>query len=434
MLQKPLHDRLMLLVQDKLYTKSIWQIADSIMLTGMGFFFWMVITHLYTVTQVGIASTMIASIELLVMLSLLGFDIALLHYLPRSKDQSRLLNTAFSLTILVACASGLVFLLLRQWFIPSPAILSTSTGWLTFLVFLLFNLFSNLFAAIFIARDRMRSLFAKDMTFSLAKLALPFLFVGLGAFGILSSWMVAAGIASALSLFILKIHIRPAIHRDIITRVFRFGLANYVANFLARGPKWILPLLIASIIDPAHTAYFYVAWTLAGVLFMIPVSVSKTLLSAGKLHTFELERQVQKALLFTFLLLIPAVILMLIFADTFLLLFGKAYSVEATRLLQLVSLASIPFAINTIAIAVHNIQKRIWTVLLINGAIAIGFVGFSTIFLSSSFLALGYSFILVHGIVAIFSILGWRRETGGALANARNALKQGLLSLRGGSA
>ena len=76
------------IVNDHLYNNSLWLIADSVVLTAFGLVFWTINARLFSSEQVGIASALITAAELLVSIALLGFDIALIKYIPLSNNKN----------------------------------------------------------------------------------------------------------------------------------------------------------------------------------------------------------------------------------------------------------------------------------------------------------------------------------------------------------
>ena len=79
------------LSNDYLYTNSLWLIGSTVILTGFGFFFWTICARLFSSEQVGVASTLISVLELLAALSILGFNVALIKYVPQAKEKNHVI-------------------------------------------------------------------------------------------------------------------------------------------------------------------------------------------------------------------------------------------------------------------------------------------------------------------------------------------------------
>jgi len=394
------------LINDHLYGNTLWLIADSIMLTGFGFLFWTINTRLFSSEQVGLASTLLASVGLLVALSLLGFDIALIRYLPGFGKKNDMINSCFSLSGIIALLISVIFVLKVDIFLPKLILLKNGVFGTLFIIFVVFNLFSALIPSVFIAIRKSKFVFIKDLIFSILKLVFPFFFVFLGAYGIFSSWMISVIIAFIISLFFWRYKPRFRIHKKIVKKMLKFSVVNYISNFLGVAPGMILPLMITNVINPTTTAYFYIAWMIAMMLFIVPVSISKSLLSEGsRIRKENLKKKIKKSIKFVFVLLVPAMIAVVLLSKYFLLLFGQEYSENAYRLLQILALSSIPFAINKIYITINNIQHKINVVLLINLIVAVGSLSLSYMLLSYGLIMVGFSWLVTQILVASFSTI-----------------------------
>ena len=56
--------------------------SSSLTSAGSGFFFWLIAARFYSTADIGLASAIISAMGLISMLSLLGFDISLVRFLP----------------------------------------------------------------------------------------------------------------------------------------------------------------------------------------------------------------------------------------------------------------------------------------------------------------------------------------------------------------
>jgi len=77
-------------LKDPLYKNSFFIMLTSISNAGFGFFFWMLAAKLYPKEDVGVATALISAMGLISMLSLLGFDISLVRFLPEREDKKEL--------------------------------------------------------------------------------------------------------------------------------------------------------------------------------------------------------------------------------------------------------------------------------------------------------------------------------------------------------
>ena len=392
-------------INDHLYSNTLWLIADSIILAGFGFLFWTINARLFTPEQVGLGTTIIAAMELIVGLSLLGFNIGLVRYLPRAIKKNRMVSACFTLSAIVALIMGSLFILGLD--ILSPKLLFLRDTALYSILFILLVASNTLFILIepvFIVQRKSKFVLIKNFIFSALKLVFPFALVFLGAFGIFSSWTLSAFIALLFSLVFARIKIRFSIDKKIIKKMFKFSLGNYLAHFFVIAPGLILPLIITNIINPETTAYFYVAFMIAGLLHVIPGAISSPLIAESSRNKNNLKKNVKKSFGFIFILLGLGVIVILITGKYLLLLFGKEYSENAFRLLQILALSSIPTAIITIFIAIKNVQHKIKTVVLINLLAAASILVLSISLLGYGLIGIGLGWLVGKSIIALYIV------------------------------
>lgn len=69
-------------LSDPLFKNAYFLMLSSITSAGSGFFFWLIVARFYPAEEVGLASAIISAMGLIGMLSLLGFDISLVRFLP----------------------------------------------------------------------------------------------------------------------------------------------------------------------------------------------------------------------------------------------------------------------------------------------------------------------------------------------------------------
>jgi len=158
-------------------------------------------------------------------------------------------------------------------------------------------------------------------------------------------------------------------------------------------PSRLFPLLIISILSAEMTAYFYIAWSIALTLYVIPSVVGDSLFAEGSYNRENLKSVTISAIKFAFLILIPALLFVLIFGDKILLLFGKAYSENAFNLLRILALAAIPYTFGHFYITMERIRVNVRNIVKLYGLVAAISIG------------IGYLLMLRIGIIG--AGLGW---------------------------
>jgi len=382
-----------------------------------GFFFWMVVARFYTEAEVGFGSAIISAISLTAIISLVGLNTSLIRFLPHADKPQELINTCYTLSGLVSLiVSGIFVAGLGFWspalaFVRQNAIFTAA-----FIVFALLWTLSSLVDSTFIARRRAALVLSKNTIYSVLKIPMPVLLVlFFHTFGIVASWGIAIAIALAASLFLFLPKVQnpykpvPTLKLSLIKDMWQYSGGNYFANLLASSPAFILPLMVVNLLGAEQNAYFYIAWAIAGLLFAIPGAVSQSLFVEGSHLEDKLRESIIKSLKFTFLLLVPAVIMLILLGKWLLLLFGQSYSLNALKLLWMLSLSSLPLSINHLYSSILRVQSRIKELMTIWGFIALAVLLASYLIMpATGVMGIGNAWLGAHAVVAIY-ILGSRK-------------------------
>ncbi|MEA1944275.1 MAG: hypothetical protein U9N07_02900 [Euryarchaeota archaeon] len=101
--------------------------------------------------------------------------------------------------------------------------------------------------------------------------------------------------------------VRPGlvIDRGFLNEAFHFSAGNYLAGLFITGPNLVLPIMVLNTLGAEQAAYYYIAFAIASLLFMIPNAISTSLFVEGS-HGEALKRTVVKSLVVIFSLLVPA--------------------------------------------------------------------------------------------------------------------------------
>jgi len=397
-----------------LYRNSIYLILSSGILAILGFIFWAVAARLYPVEGVGFASAAISAMALLALLSTLGLDYGLMRFLPSSdRKASEVMNSCFTVSSLASIAVSAIFLAgLHLW---SPALLAIREHPTFFASFIVFTVASTLMTFVsrtFVAERRASFTLVQGLVFGLLRFVpLVFLATPFHTFGIFASWGLTMSLAVIICVFLILPRVRagyrplPSISKQVINEIIHFSFANYGANLLWAIPSLALPLMVVNRLGAEPNAYFYVGWATASVLFMIPVATSLSLFAEGSHNREGLARDTGRSLKLILIILVPAIILMFVLGDKILLLFGRAYSENAVRLLQILAISALPVGVNHLYFSIKRVEMKMKSVVVLSALIAV-----FTLALSWSLLprmgvwGAGVAFLAAQGTVAIVVI------------------------------
>lgn len=416
--------RLARYAKEPLYRNSLFLMVNHAVVTGLGFFFWMVVARFYGEAEVGLGAAIISAISLLALLSRLGLDVALIRFLPTAPRPVNLINSCLAIGTAAAIVIAVVFVAgLHIW---SPALGFVRHNAIFFAAFVSFTVCWTLFgmlSAIFVAKRKASLSLAKTIIFSVLKIPLPIVLVlFFHAFGVVASWGVAVGIAVAVSLLFLlpKAQPRyrpvPKVELAAVKEIRGYSAGNYFANLLHAAPGLVLPLVIVNLLGPEQNAYFYVAWTIAGLLLAIPAAVSASLFVEGSHFDAPLETNVRRSYRFIYLILAPSIVVIMLAGKWLLLAFGEAYSANAITLLWLLALSSIFHGITSAYYSVLRVQGRVAELVVIYLFIAVAVLGASYFMLPlTGIVGVGYAWLGAQALVGIYVLLAMKgRPSGGA--------------------
>jgi len=348
-----------------LYRNSYSLVMAGIVTSALGLLFWVIAARLYSPEDVGLASATISAVILLSSIAYLGLGIGLIRFIPSAGERSiSLINS--SLTV-----AGLTSLVVSAIFIggverPIYAIL--------FLVFTLVWTLSHLVDETFISKRAAHFTLIKNVISSVLKIILllvPVFFMGAISIFLSAAMGMMVGVLISLLFFLPLIFKRylpiPTLRRDLIRRIIPYSLG----------------------LGAEATAYFYIAWAIASIVFMIPIAISFSVLAEGSYYEELLIPSIRKSLLLCTVILVPSILILCALGSKLLLLFGATYSQESLTLLIVLAFSSLPLMVNQFYITIHRVRKNIKMVAIVSGIIAL------------LCLSLGYILMLRFGITGV---------------------------------
>jgi O-antigen/teichoic acid export membrane protein len=376
--------------RSSLHANSFYLMAANVGNAAFGFLFWTAAARLYEPRDVGLAAAAVSAVGLLAVLATLGLDQAIVRFVPGAPDPQGVVNSSLTLGTAVALVLSLGFLAgLGVW---STALLPLRQHPLTAASLVTAAVSATavgLLASAFLARRRAELGFVQSSVFNVTRLALALGFAVSGhVVGLIGAWALGLAAAAAWGLlgglsraFGETFRLRPALTRAALGDMPHFAFANYVAMVLWSAPALLLPILVASLAGPEAAAYFYIATAVGGLVAMVPWAVSASLFAHGSHDEGQLVRYAMESGRAILLLLVPAVAVLILLGDRVLLLFGRAYSSEGTRLLQILALSTLPLAVNFLFFGVRRVQRRMAGVVASTLGILIVTMGLSVLLL-----------------------------------------------------
>jgi len=374
-----------------------------------GFIFWTINARLYSTEQVGLGTTLISIMTLLSSFSILGLGDGLIRYLPASEFKNKKINTSFTIVLLTSISISIIYLIFLKTFSPKLLFVKENIVFsLLFILFIAFSALNEISEYTFIAYRSSKFVLIKNTISSIVKLILPILLVALGAYGIFMSMAIAMTLAFLLTLSLLIIRFnyrpKPMIDKSVVKRMTKFSLGNYTSEFIAGSPSMLMPILITNLIGARFSAYFYMAMMIVSILHIIPMATSKSLFAEGSYDETELRVHLKKAVKIISIIMIPAIILIFLFGNYVLLVFGKEYSSEGFTLLKLLAISGIFFSVNVIGGTILKIRYKIKLMILLSFVTSFVILSLSIILLKMNLfgvVGIGISWIVGQGVLAL---------------------------------
>jgi len=408
-----------------LYSNAVYLMIASAVNALFGFAFWLIVARFYSPTDVGLATAAISGASLLAMLANLGLGYGLIRFLPHSsKNANSLINSCFSLGSLTSVVAGLIFLGGLSFWSPALVFIKQNPIYLTaFLLFTLASTLLSLTGETFVAERRAGFVLATSLVFNSLRLPLVILLEAFfHFFAIFASVTIAVGVALLLSIFFFLPQTQPgyrpffAVNRKVVNEMLHFSFANYLSVLFWAAPGLVLPIMVVNLLGAELNAYFYIGWAIGGVLSVIPSAASISLFAEGSYEQEKLGINIWRSLKMVLLLLVPVVVLVLAFADKLLLLFGIAYAENATTLVRILAISSLPLAINIVYLAIKRVEKKLKVIVSLTALVTVVTLGLAYLLLSGMGInGAGIAWLVSQAIIASVIMASWLKRRQAAM-------------------
>jgi len=395
--------------RDPLFRNSFFLIVNRIFNASCGMIFWMIAARLYSISDVGLATALISSLGLIILFSRLGLDSTVVRFFA-TYDRNKLFNTYLIITTSLAFIIGLIYIYLLQYVSPELILLKKPFYSIIFLLLVIFNSIANSTSNTFLAfRDSKYVLLQNIVLGTRIIFLIPFLF--LGSFGLICSWMIAYSATSIISIIILKKNLELGLNidKDFLNKYIRYSLGNYFSSVFFIFPTMVLPLMLLNLLGNKESAQYYVMFSIASIILIIPDSLSTSLFVEGS-HGEPLRKIVIKAGKTSFLILLPSAFLLYLTSGIILSLFGSDY-IDALELLRVFILSSFFVVIFYIFIPIQNIRMQVRSIFLLNFLRMVLLIVLNYILISRfGLIGVGYAWMATYIILSIIVIIIAKKE------------------------
>ena len=349
-------------IQDSLLKNSFFISLSRLSDVGFGFLFWLFAAKIYSIEDVGIACALIAFLDIIILLSRLGFDNSLIRFIPL-REPKDVFNTSFWITCIASSVIAIIFLCTISFISPTLLFITNSSLLFILVVIACSITFTTGFAFMALRRSNYRFLQSLTMGIRIPLLVPLIIFGSLGIFlSVGIGYLIAAFVG--LLIIVTIIPIRYSINREYIRESFNFNVLSYFASLTQVLPTLIIPILILNILGSQNAAQFSVAFAIGNIIYIIPTAIGTSFFVEGS-HGINLRKGAIRSLTAIYVLLLPAVLVILLFGDSLLGLFGVEY-IAGLDLLKFLAISSIFGTIYYIFVPLQTIKMNVKNVVLIN--------------------------------------------------------------------
>ena len=252
-----------------------------------------------------------------------------------------------------------------------------------------------------------RQLIVRDVLKDAIKIEADDMLAPLGLSGILGASVAALMTSFLLANMFLRRTVpgyrpRLSIRGDIARGLVKYTSKNYIAGMIGSTPYLVLPVLVVNLLGAEQGAYFFVAWSVATVIFIAIDAISTSFFAAGSQSVEDMKRIALRSLKIAYLILAPIVVLILLFTPDVLTLFGEGYPENSSSLLMLLSICTIPMAFNELYANTKRINNEMRALITYNLASAVGILGLGALLmLQMGIIGLGVGFLLSQFIIML---------------------------------
>lgn len=382
----------------------------------LGLLYWSVAARRYSPHELGVQSAVISAMLFLAGLAQLGLIPVVMRFLPVAGSRARsVVVRCYGVSTVVALAGAAIFLVgTPLWSPPLAFMRSSGVWWAAFLVATAATCISALQDGVLTGLRRAKWVPVENGLVSILKiLFLVFLAASLPRSGIFASW----NIATVLAVICVNGLIFAKVFRGAggfatslvgdefrLRRLIRPALHNHVGNMFSLASLYAMPLIVVFRLGAKPTAYFAIPWAIYGGLQQITTAMSFSLIVEAVADPAKLRSYLRRTLTHAFAVLVPAVVVVVLFASQLLELLGHQYAAHGTDLLRLLALASLPGAALPITLAIARIRNRTSIVMTTQGGAAIATLVLSTALLPTmGIAAVGVSALVTNTAVALLA-------------------------------
>ena len=394
--------------------------ANTVVTSALGFGFLLLAARLYGDNTAGMGEdlALVSAMMLLASLSELNLGLALPKLLPQMGRRSpQLIVYSYIVSSAVAFVFAFGFVMIAPKVAGSLEFLGH--GVLLGIAFCVAVVIWNIFAvqdAVLVALRRALWVPAENGIFGIAKIGLLIaLCVASVDHYVFYAWVIPMAIMVVPITWLLFARALPdhmrtkpndelELHDPRVRRqVYRYFGLDYVASLFVQAATTVLPIVIVVILGAEANASFGIAFTIVTAVEQLALNVGISLTVEGSFDKRVLAKLVRHSLFRFGAMFIPLVVLMIMCAPLILWFFGPQYVSDATTVLRLLLLGTIPLSILVIYQALERVRGNGGRILAISAARTVVTL-VAVIALTEQFglAGAGWGWLIANAVLALF--------------------------------
>ncbi|MEZ0112162.1 O-antigen/teichoic acid export membrane protein [Catenulispora sp. EB89] len=348
----------------KMLRNSLFLMASAGLTAGIGFVFWALVAHLYTSTEIGVATTLLSAISLISFLSTLGFGQTMIRFQAAGAARHRQVSVMLAMVAGTSFVLGTGYVLALKTISPDLAFVRDKPGYaLVLIVICVFATVNLLTDAVFMAARRAEyNTLVDGFIQSLSKLAIPMFVVALGAMGIVAASGIGYVVATLASLYLMnrKLGFRFSFRLGgtRIRETASYSATTQFSSLLNLIPQLALPVITLRALGPDNVTYYYLGSQIAALLSTGSYAIGNALFSEGAHDPAQLRSLMMRSAKIMTAVMVPGVAAVILVREPLLGLFGGKYPGHAQGLLTILALGALAVAFHTWASSALRITGR----------------------------------------------------------------------------
>ncbi|MEO8883749.1 MAG: hypothetical protein ABI377_10120, partial [Devosia sp.] len=388
-------------------------VASAAVTSALGVVFWVIAAHVIVPSELGIGAVLISTMLTISSASQLNFGNLLNRFLPTAGGgRLKLVGFAYAAAGLAAALVSSIFLFIADRVLPEIEG-AIGTPWIGMLF-----VFGTVVWTIFALQDSALAgirqavwVPLENTIYSAAKIVILLVIanVGLDGIGLFSAWTLPlVPIVIVVNLYILR-YLLPT-HRQVEMKgdnplawdaLLRFFRWDYLGGLMITVAMGVAPILVLSVCGPEASASYHLSWTITYSLYLVGRSMGISLLTESMVRRERLAALSAAAIVQTMLPLGVAAVTIALGAPLVMSLFGAHYAADASTLLSLLALSSIPWGFVTIFIAIARVQAWMAAIVVSQAATLILVLSLAALLMPHfGVTGMGLAWLLAHSAAA----------------------------------